>query len=436
MLPQARRLALFVPRHPASMARMASTQNDRPARGQPFRLRSLILPAYLPTFLFAVGQGAVIPMIVLFATRELGATAAVAAVIFALRGFGTMAFDVPAGMLVSRFGDRTAMIAGTVALGIVAIGAAMSPSVPVYAALIFLMGATWSIWLLARLTYISELAPVEHRGRALALMGGTNRAGHLVGPIIGGFLAVWVGLASAFYLQAGLAVVAVGVMLLFVRDTRPAGVGHDETAYQRLLGVIRDHRRIFVTAGMVATALQVVRTGRQVLIPLWGDALGLGADEIGLIFGLSAAIDMAMFYPVGMIMDRLGRKWAAVPSLVTIAAGLIIIPLVTGFGSLLLVGLLLGLGNGLGTGVVATLGADFSPPGARGEFLGVWRLVGDIGGMAGPMGIGVLTGVASLAIASMAVGGLGLVGALVMIFLVPEPLRRGRYSVRTRPGGG
>ena len=44
---------------------------------QPFRLRSLVFSVYLPTLLFAIGQGAILPVIPLFA-RDLGASVAIA----------------------------------------------------------------------------------------------------------------------------------------------------------------------------------------------------------------------------------------------------------------------------------------------------------------------------------------------------------------------
>jgi hypothetical protein len=78
----------------------------------------------------------------------------------------------------------------------------------------------------------------------------------------------------------------------------------------------------------------------------------------------------------------------------------------------------------MGAGINMTLGADFSPSVGRGEFLGVWRLVSDIGQAGGPVVISLLTGFGSLAAASVATGGIGLVGAAIMVLLVPETLRR------------
>lgn len=395
----------------------------------PFRLRSLAGSVYLPSFLFAVGQGAMIPVIPLLAL-ELGASVAMAGAIVALRGIGMLAFDIPAGLLVRRIGERGAMIVGTATLAAVAVGASVSPSPIVLAPLMFVMGCAWSIWMLARLSYTSMVAPPELRGRALSLLGGSNRMGTFVGPFVGGFVAEWAGLASAFAVQAGLAAVAAGVMFLVVsadegRDRQPGNAGR-----HRMGAVLRAHRTVFATAGTVAIAIAVLRSTRQAVIPLWGSHIGLSAGDIGVIFGLSAAVDMVMFYPAGVVMDRFGRKWTAIPCLLVFSAGMIAIPLTGAFAGLLLASLVTGVGNGMGTGINMTLGADYAPPSSRAEFLGVWRFISDIGTAGGPVLLSVVTAVSTLGTATVATGGVGLAGAVVMYLLVAEPRGRAQASVR------
>jgi MFS family permease len=398
---------------------------------KPFRLRSLTMSVYLPTFLFAVGQGAVIPVIPLLA-KDLGASVAIASVVVALRGFGTMGFDIPAGLLVSKVGERWAMVIATLALVVIAIGAALSPSLWLYAALVFAMGCAWAIWLLARLSFVTDVTPLGQRGRALSLLGGMNRVGNFFGPFLGGFAAEFMGRDSALYIQGGLAGVACLVLFLIVKgDDRPAPEPHHGGgAHHRLGRVIIDHRQVFLTAGLATTAIGVLRSSRQAIIPLWGDGLGLSDAEIGIIFGVSSAIDMTLFYPVGIVMDRWGRKWAGVPCLLTMSVGLMILPFSNDFATLLGVSLLTSFGNGLGSGIVMTLGSDFSPTVGRADFLGVWRLVTDIGTAGGPAVLGAVAGVATLGTASVATGGLGLIGAAVMIFFVAEPLHRQREPAR------
>jgi MFS family permease len=171
----------------------------------------------------------------------------------------------------------------------------------------------------------------------------------------------------------------------------------------------------------------MVRTGRGVLIPLYGgDVLGLDVASIGWISSLASAIDMLLFYPVGMIMDRFGRKFAIVPSFFVQGVGLCLIPLTGGFASLAAVAGLIGFGNGLGSGTMMTLGADLAPESSRGEFLGIWRLIGDLGFMSGPLLAGAVAGALALPAAALVMGGSGLTATLIFTFLVPETAKNNK----------
>jgi MFS family permease len=108
--------------------------------------------------------------------------------------------------------------------------------------------------------------------------------------------------------------------------------------------------------------------------------------------------------------------------------GFLLVPLTDSFTTLAAVGVLMGLGNGMGSGIVMTLGADFSPATGRASFLGVWRLVSDLGQAGGPLVVSAVAAMASLGPASLAVGGLGLVGASVFLFAMPEPLHQARRA--------
>jgi MFS family permease len=191
----------------------------------------------------------------------------------------------------------------------------------------------------------------------------------------------------------------------------------------QLTRIISSHRRSFATAGGFALGIQLMRSGRLLFIPLFGAAAGLDAAAIGGIYSLSSALDMSLFYPVGLVMDRWGRKWMSVPSMALFAFALLLFPLVTGFYSLLGIALLLGLANGLSAGIVMILGADLAPRDLRAEFLGVWRLIGDLGWTGGPLLIGLLVEAASLTAAAFAVAGIGFLGLGVLVLFVDETLQ-------------
>jgi len=165
----------------------------------------------------------------------------------------------------------------------------------------------------------------------------------------------------------------------------------------------------------------MIRAGRQLIIPLYAaSVLQLDVAAIGTIISAGAVIDMMLFVPAGFIMDRFGRKWAAVPSFTVMAIGMAMIPLAMDYWSMLAASVLIGFGNGLGSGTMMTLGADLAPPGATGEFLGLWRLIGDTGGAGGPLVVGALADLIGLSLTALALSGVGLASAAVLALLVRE----------------
>jgi MFS family permease len=391
------------------------------AEPRPVSIRSLGLSVYVPTFLFAIGQGAVIPIVAL-AARDQGASLALAGFIVALRGIGILAFDVPAGWLVSKFGEQRAMVVGTALVIVALVGSALSPGIYAFAAFTFLLGCGWAVWLLGRLSYVTDVTPPHLRGRALSTLGGVNRVGNFAGPFIGAGAAALVGINGAYYVHLVTAAMACGLLVVMVRgEVQGAAAAHEHVNFT---GVVRAHSRTFLTAGVGVTIIGAMRAARQSVLPLWGDHIGLDDSAISLIFGISMGMEMLLFYPAGSVMDHWGRKAVALPCIAIMAVGMLVLPLSSGFGTMVMVGLLIGFGNGLGSGIVMTLGADFSPVAGRAQFLGAWRVCGDIGTAGGPLLVAGLTGIATLAAASLSMGVLGLAGAGVMLFLMPESLHR------------
>ncbi|HLF12422.1 MAG TPA: MFS transporter [Gammaproteobacteria bacterium] len=381
----------------------------------------LLVPVYVPSLLMAISQEALTILLPLY-VLELGASPAFAALIVGLRGIGVLLFDVPAGMLVARFGDKPVLLGGLglILSGLLVLGFTAEPLALGLAAVA--LGFGHAAWMLGRQSYLADTCATHELGRAIAVMAGLHRGGALIGPLVGGLIAGFADYPTAFIAGAACAVVAAALVLAFTRHVAPS---HDQgdNSLAGTLRVLRSQRQVLATAGISALALQLMRATRQLLVPLFGQSLGLDVAAIGLAYSLGAVVDISLFYPSGVLADRWGRKWSAVPSMTLYALGLAVLPLATGFYSLLAATMLLGLANGLGTGVVMIIGADLARQSRQqGQFLGVWRLIGDLGISIAPLLSGVLVDAASLAAASLTVAGIGFAGSLVMILLVAETL--------------
>ncbi|MBN1238697.1 MAG: MFS transporter [Gammaproteobacteria bacterium] len=384
----------------------------------------MLAPVYVPTLLMSLSQEALLILLPLY-VLELGASPGIAALVVGLRGVGVLLFDVPAGMLVARFGDKPVLIGGLVSILFGMFALALAPGVWAVAPAALLLGAGYAAWMLGRQSYITQTCAPGEVGRAIAVMAGLQRVGAFAGPAAGGLIASALSYPAAFLGGAISVLIAGACVLVFTQHVEPAR----STGGSLLAGtgrVLRAHGSTFATAGTAALALQLMRATRQLLVPLAGQSIGLDVASIGILYSMSAAVDMSLFYPVGVLVDRRGRKWSAVPCMVLFAAGLALLPFATDFAELLGAVLLLGLANGLGTGIVMILGSDFaSASGRRGEFLGLWRLIGDAGMSGAPLLAGALLEVSGMVLASTVAAGIGLAGALVMVFLVGETLPAG-----------
>ena len=328
--------------------------------------------------------------------------------------------DVPAGAILGRLGLKSTMIGGTLLVVAGTLPLAFVHSVEAVLALRIIAGIGTAFWGLSRHALIASATPVEQRGKVLSTYGGIGRIGVLLGPAAGGFIAAAVGVRASFAVSGAMAALALLLAVRYVQSSDMLG--------RRVPGrwgivrtTIKTYARDLSAAGAAQTFGQMIRAGRLLIIPLYASQeLNLGPAQIGLVMTASSVLDVAMFVPAGILMDRFGRKTASVPSFAVMAIGTAMIPLSSSFITLMIVGLVIGAGNGLGSGAMMTLGADLAPNGATGEFLGIWRLIGDLGSFLGPIVVGVIAGVFSLNGSAYALSLIGFAAALTLALLVRE----------------
>jgi MFS family permease len=378
-----------------------------PADG--FRLRDIAVAAYGPSVVISTGHGAVLAVLALRA-RDLGADVGTAALIVGLLGVGMLLMSLPAGVVIARVGEKRALQVAGVVDAVAMGGAALTDSVVGLGAAVVLSGMAWTTYLISRQGYMIDAVPPFYRARALSVLGGTYRVGVFVGPLVGaGLIHVW-GLPAVFWFALGMSLVAAALATV-VPD-----LGSQHRAEERAEGhpslwsVLVAHRRVLLTVGVAVVVIGASRSVRHSLLPLWAESIGISASTTSLIFALAALIDIAFFYPGGWVMDRHGRTVVAVPVVLSVAIAALLLPLTSGPVGVAAVMMLIAAGNGLGSGIVMTLGADTAPVRGRSQYLGAWRLCGDVGNSGGPLLVSAVTAVAPLTTACLVIGMLGLLG--------------------------
>jgi MFS family permease len=132
-----------------------------------------------------------------------------------------------------------------------------------------------------------------------------------------------------------------------------------------------------------------------------------------------------VFYPAGKVMDQKGRRWVAVPSMLIMGLPLLLMPFTHSATTLLLAAAVIGFGNGIGSGMVMTLGADHSPRLGRAHFLGVWRLMSDIGASCGPALLSFLAATLSLGAGIAVTGLIAFAAAAQLAYWIPRARAEG-----------
>jgi MFS family permease len=406
------------------------------AVGEEFRLRSVAIAAFGPATLFGLAEGAMLPVIAL-SSIDRGASIAIAALINALLGIGSLVTNIPSGILATRIGERKSMlVAAAVAVAglilcLVNLGRG-SLSLVVFGSGVLLLGAASSVYTLARQSYLTEIVPPEMRARAMSTLGGTLRIGLFAGPFLGaGAEKLW-GLTGAYYVSLA-AMIGAAVVVYRVPDLEKSDTHKAAAAEVTSWGILKRYWRTFATLGAGVVLLSAIRQTRQVVIPLWGAHIGLSPTANSVIYGIAGLMELITFYPAGKVMDQHGRRWVAVPCAALLGISFVVMPFTHAAVTLTLTAMIMGFGNGIGSGIIMTLAADTSPEIGRPKFLGLWRELSDAGQGIGPLILSGVTAAAGL-IAGITVSGVvGFAAAAALWAFIPRRLRpAGKQDKRER----
>ena len=163
---------------------------------------------YLPALVLSFGSGIIVPVLPVYAS-SFGVSFGVAATAFIIYQLGSLFMAFPAGYLLDVIGRKPVLIAGPFLMAAAAFLTATADSFTLLLIYRFIAGAAEPLWFESRLAIIADTAVVRERGRQVTWMTGLSRAGALLGPALGGFLAELWGVRGPFIVYGVLVLLAV-----------------------------------------------------------------------------------------------------------------------------------------------------------------------------------------------------------------------------------
>ncbi|OGN97640.1 MAG: hypothetical protein A2Z77_04565 [Chloroflexi bacterium RBG_13_51_36] len=309
----------------------------------------------------------------------------------ALVGWAVSAFalarlvmDIPAGFLADRFGRKRNMILGLVLIIVSSIAAGTAED---YAWLIFarvVEGLGSALYITSATTWVAQVTAGESRGRYMSLYTGLIFAGTAFGPTIGGYTAAHFGLNAPFFAYAIFAFIGLIATLRLKEPADSAQATGPKMRIQDIISVISNGPFMLVNCSVLA--LFFLRSGvRSTLVPLYASLnLGLSEERIGIVLTVAAIVTSVCSFPSGWLSDKVGRKKPIMACLFLSGIAVLLIPSQGSLAGLTGIMAFYGLATGL-QGSIAAWPADVAPKGKLGTSMGIYRVMGDIGLVLGPI---------------------------------------------------
>jgi MFS family permease len=286
-------------------------------------------------------------------------------------------FGVFLGALAERFDRRATLIGVVVLMGATSATLALlawTGTLQVWhlALASFVNGCGWATDNPVRRVMMGEVVGREHMGTAMSLDVGANNATRMVGPSIGGFLLVGVGIQGAFLLSVVLYLGALAAALT-VRShiQRGPGSGAILARIAEGLAIVRADRRLIGTL-IVTVIYNVFAWPFTSMIPVIGrDRLLLGPEGVGILASLDG---IGAFFGALLLAVWLTPRWygrAYVGGVILYMIMLIVFAVVTSPTMAGVALLLTGLGGAGFSTMQATLVYLAAPPEMRSRILGV-----------------------------------------------------------------
>jgi DHA1 family multidrug resistance protein-like MFS transporter len=392
------------------------------------RANHILLWICFITLINQIGFGVVIPVLPFFVQTLGGTEAAVGAAVAAF-GLGRLLFDLPMGHLTEHLGRRRVLVIGTAFASVGSLLCGLVGSNQQLLIFRFVAGIGSAAVLVVGPIIVADVSSTENRARMMGVYSTFFQFAVGIGPVIGGAMSASIGPRWPFFTFAILAAMAGVVGLTRLPETRRAihhGASNQvQPRGAEVLGYLVRNPG-FILVGLIGFAATAARTaGIFTVVPATAYRYGgLNPTQVGLAFTIANLLNFATVSAAGVLADRFGRKATIAPGALLVAVSFLLFSFQIGYPIFVLSAIFWGIGSSMYNSPATAYAADLAPPGANGTTLGIYRALGDLGYVLGPIGLGYLADQVSPVVATLTISVLFLVILAPFVVYAPEPKRK------------
>ncbi|ARU62438.1 hypothetical protein CBW65_16850 [Tumebacillus avium] len=277
--------------------------------------RNLIV-LWFANFTVMMGMSLVMPFLPLY-IESLGVTdpkelAMWAGLVFSGTFMASAIFAPIWGALSDKTGRKVMLLRSAIGMAVVMALMGFVTSVEQLFALRIGMGII-SGFIPAAVALMATNTPKEHVGYALGTLQTGGVSGQIIGPLVGGVLAHFLGFRSVFWFTASLLVVATIIVVVFVKEEfkKPAPAAKRVKGERRRFEML-DHLKmvwpVLVVSFLITFSMMMI----DPMMSIYVSQLAPNAENVALIAGMITActgIANIIFSPrLGRLGDRVGYK--------------------------------------------------------------------------------------------------------------------------------
>ncbi len=382
--------------------------------------KKLLITLLLSVFIALLGIGIIVPIMPVFAAG-MGAGGLALGLIIAAFSITRGVFQPVVGNLSDRWGRKGFLISGLFIYGLVGLALPAADSVTNLIVIRALHGIGSAMIVPVAMAYVSDLSPVGQEGRFMGMLNIAIFSGIGSGPLLGGFFTdVW-GIASAFYVMAGLSCLALLLVVLQMpvldnkrQDFRRMGI------FQALTRMLGEKRTVGILLARMSTMIIMVPT--MAFLPLLMDRwFQSSATEIGIVITCRTLVNALLQTPSGWIADLWDKVRFLQIGIVVVGVMLAMVPLAGNFWWLLFFFVVLGMGEAIIWPTLGALAAEEGRNYGQGTMMGIYNLAMSAGVFIGSLASGLIMDLLGLDWSFFLIGVIVLGLALTATSLIRSP---------------